>query len=249
MATIVCDLDGVIYIDGTPVDGATAALEQMRSDGHQLLFVTNNATRHVDALVAEIEAASGFRPDRDDVLSSSMAAASMLQGRASSAFVIGEAGLAETLADWGITSVDARGAESVVVGLDRAVTYEKLRDASLAIRRGALFIATNLDSTYPTPTGLWPGGGALVAALATASGTTPEVAGKPEEPIRRLLRSKIEHEEVWVVGDRPDTDLALGDAEGWKTALVLTGVTSDATGVSPAPTVVLDSIAGLPGLL
>lgn len=249
MATVVCDLDGVIYIEGSAVDGAPEALEQMRSEGHQLLFVTNNATRHVDALVDEIESTSGFRPGREDVLSSAMAAASMLQGRAGSAFVVGEAGLSATLADWGIASVDAAAAEAVVVGLDRGVTYDKLRDASLAIRRGALFIATNLDSTYPTPTGLWPGGGALVAALATASGATPEVAGKPEEPIRQLLRSRIEHDEVWVVGDRPDTDLALGNAEGWNTALVLTGVTTDGAGVSPAPTVVLDSIAGLPGLL
>ncbi|MDH3731400.1 MAG: HAD-IIA family hydrolase [Acidimicrobiia bacterium] len=249
MATVICDLDGVIYIDGTPIAGAATALEEMQRDGHQLLFVTNNATRHVDSIVAAIEESTGFRPAREAVLSSSMAAASMLEGRVSSAFVVGEAGLSATLAEWGISSVAAAEAESVVVGLDRALTYDKLRDATLAIRRGALFIATNLDSTYPTPTGLWPGGGALVAALTAASGRTPEVAGKPAEPIRKLLRSKIEHDDVWVIGDRPDTDLALGEAEGWKTALVLTGVTTDAGDVSPAPTAVIDSIADLPPLL
>lgn len=249
MATIVCDLDGVIYIDGTAVPGAAAALDSLHRAGHQLLFVTNNATRHVDDIVAEIESCTGFTPDRQSVLSSSMAAAAMLEGRATTAFVVGEGGLVATLADSGITAVAARTAEAVVVGLDRAVTYDRLRDATLAIRRGALFIATNLDSTFPTPGGLWPGGGALVAALATASDQAPEVAGKPAAPMRALVRSRVEQDEVWVVGDRPDTDLALGEAEGWSTALVLTGVTAGPEGVVPAPTAVLDSIADLPALL
>jgi len=249
MATIVCDLDGVIYIEHMPVPGAAAALHSLHRAGHQLLFVTNNATRHLDAIIAEIEGRAGFTPDRQSVISSSMAAAAMLDGRATSAFVVGEAGLVATLAESGITAVAAADAEAVVVGLDRAVTYDRLRDAALAIRRGALFIATNLDSTFPTPSGLWPGGGALVAALATASGQAPEVAGKPAAPMRDLVRSRVEQEEVWVVGDRPDTDLALGEAEGWNTVLVLTGVTAGPQGVSPAPTVVLDSIADLPTFL
>jgi HAD superfamily hydrolase (TIGR01450 family) len=249
MATIVCDLDGVIYIDGTPVPGAAASLQSLRRAGHQLLFVTNNATRHRDAIIAEIESCTGFAVDRSSVISSSMAAAAMLDGRATTAFVVGEAGLVATLAEAGIATVAAADADAVVVGLDRSVTYDRLRDATLAIRRGALFIATNLDSTFPTPSGLWPGGGALVAALAAASGQDPEVAGKPEAPIRDLLRSQVRQDEVWVVGDRPDTDLALGDAEGWNTVLVLTGVTSQPEGVVPAPTVVLDSIADLPSIL
>lgn len=249
MATIILDLDGVIYIERTPVPGAAAALQSLQRAGHQLLFVTNNATRHLDAIIAEIEDRVGFTADRRSVISSSMAAAAMIHGRATTAFVVGEEGLVATLADAGIVSVaTAADAQAVVVGLDRAVTYERLRDAALAIRRGALFIATNLDATFPTPSGLWPGGGALVAALVVASGRDPELAGKPAAPMRDLVRSRVEQDQVWVVGDRPDTDLALGEAEGWNTVLVLTGVTSSAEGVSPAPTVVLDSAADLPSL-
>ena len=249
MATIVCDLDGVVYVGQEPVPGASETLALLKAQGHQLLFATNNATRSPSQLVVAIEAASGFRPDVDSIVSSPMAAALVLEGRATTVFVVGEAGLSETLADYGIREVGPDEAEAVVVGLDRALTYDKLRDATLAIRRGALFIATNLDTTYPTPSGLWPGGGAVVAALAAASDTDPELAGKPAEPMRRLLRAKIAQEVVWVVGDRPDTDLALGDSEGWNTALVLTGVTAASDAVVPRPTAVLDSIAQLPTVL
>ena len=163
--------------------------------------------------------------------------------------MVGEPGLAATLTQAGITSVAHSDAEVVVVGLDRDLTYDKLRDATLALRRGARFVATNRDETYPAADGLWPGGGAIVAALEAAAGRSAELAGKPAEPMRHLINDILVTDDVWMIGDRPDTDLAMGVAEGWRTVLVLTGVTEDPEGVEPAPDFVVDSVAGLPGLL
>ncbi|NIQ56034.1 MAG: HAD hydrolase-like protein, partial [Gemmatimonadetes bacterium] len=100
--------------------------------------------------------------------------------------------------------------------------------AARAVRAGARFVATNHDATYPTPDGLLPGAGSIVAAVEVASEREAEVAGKPHPPMRRLVRERCGGEEIWVVGDRIDTDLAMAFEEGWGTALVLTGV-SDGT--------------------
>jgi 4-nitrophenyl phosphatase len=231
------------------VPGAATALRRLEDEGHQLLFVTNNATRSRRGIVEAIAAVTGFTPAADGIVSSSMAAAALLKGEVERVFVVGERGLIDTLAEVGISSVPAPQADAVVVGLDRSLTYDKIRDASLAIRRGARFVATNRDSTYPTGEGLWPGGGAIVAALEAATDVTAELAGKPAEPIRRLIRARLESDDVWVVGDRADTDLAMGVTEGWKTVLVLTGVTTRAEEVEPAPWAVVDSVADVPALV
>ncbi len=125
----------------------------------------------------------------------------------------------------GLVAVDEGPADAVVVGFHREFDYDALDRASAAVRAGARFVATNLDATYPVPGGLIPGAGSLVAAVATAAGSTPEVAGKPEAPTVGLIRERFGTTGV-VVGDRPSTDGALATAIGWPFALVLSGVTA-----------------------
>jgi ribonucleotide monophosphatase NagD (HAD superfamily) len=115
------------------------------------------------------------------------------------------------------------------VGLHRGFDFDELDRASAAVRAGARFIATNLDATYPVAGGMVPGSGAIAAAVATASGSTPEVAGKPERPMVELVRARLGETGV-VVGDRPSSDGVLADALGWPFALVLSGVAG-----TPAP--------------
>jgi 4-nitrophenyl phosphatase len=131
----------------------------------------------------------------------------------------------EALAAVGLEAVDDGPAAAVVVGFHRGFDFDELDRTSRAVREGARFVATNLDATYPVPGGLVPGAGSLVAAVATASGTTPEVAGKPEAPTVGLIRERFGVSGV-VVGDRPSTDGALATALGWPFALVLSGVTA-----------------------
>ena len=184
-------------------------------------------------------------------VTSAAAAASYAAGRFRSAFVVGSTALQVTLEDAGVEAAIADRAECIVVGLDRDLTYESIDQAARAVRRGAAFIATNVDNTYPTPTGLAPGAGSIVAAVATAAGEEPIICGKPTPVFRELVRSRLIGGEIWVVGDRPETDIAMALAEGWRSVLVLTGVVSDPAEVPAefSPDYVIASVADLPDLI
>ncbi|MDH3306270.1 MAG: HAD-IIA family hydrolase [Acidimicrobiia bacterium] len=249
---IICDLDGVLYLGEESVPGALHALEDFERRGAQLLFCTNNSTRTAAEAAAKIRRVVGFPARPDQVVTSAMAAAHLLAGQVDQAHVVGDAGVCEALEAVGIELVGAVDAPAVVVGLDRTVTYARIRDAALAVRAGARFVATNLDGSYPTPAGQWPGAGSLATAIAVASDRTPEVAGKPHRPMIDLLKQELgDQSDVVVIGDRPETDLALGREAGWRTVLVLTGVTGDPTEVRAEyrPDAAVDSIAGVPDLL
>lgn len=243
--TIVCDLDGVVYLDHVEISGSGDALRRLDAAGWRLLFSTNNSWRTRADTAAKIATVSGYPARPDQVVSSATAAAHLLAGAVRSALVVGGAGLLEALGEQGIRVVaDWHEADAVVVGLDLDLSYSKLAAATRAVGGGARFVASNNDATLPTPDGLLPGAGSIVAALEKATGRTAEVAGKPHEPMRRLLTERIGEGPVWVVGDRGDTDLALARAGGWEGVLVLTGVIRDPAAAEPAPDLVAESLAG-----
>lgn len=237
---LVCDLDGVIWLGSEPVPGSAEAIARLRSAGEQVVFVTNNAAGRIADQEAKLEA-MGI-PAVGDVIGSAMAAGSLVEP-GERVLVIGEAGLVEQVQLRGAEIVEAPderdgvedAVDAVVVGLDRRFDYGRLRSASTAIRNGARFIASNTDVTFPTPAGLVPGAGSLVAAVTAASGVEPVVAGKPHRPIADLVRSRLGDQGL-VVGDRDDTDGAFARALGYEFALVLTGVTgADEVPADPAP--------------
>ncbi len=165
--------------------------------------------------------------------------------------MLGTEALVETLCDEGVaTTDDWSEADAVVMGLNPRVTYESLAHAGLAIQNGATFYATNSDVAYPRPDGLYPGAGALVAAVAATTGVEPIFCGKPFSPMREVLKGRGGAHPL-IIGDRPDTDIALGKAEGWPTVLVLSGVVSDPAAVPGefTPDLVINSLADLPKTL
>ena len=140
----------------------------------------------------------------------------------------------------------------VVVGLDRSFDYRKMAIAMSCIRRGALFVATNTDATVPSEGGELPGAGSIVSAIAACAGRGPDlVVGKPNPRSFEIALEKLglEGEEVLVIGDRLETDIAGAARLGLDSALVLTGVAreGDLAGKGPKPTYVLDSLADLLG--
>src|SRR5690606_22816267 len=135
---------------------------------------------------------------------------------------------------------------AVLVGLHFDFDYDRLRQAASAVRGGARLIGTNDDPTYPTPEGLLPGGGSLLAAVAVASEAEPTIAGTPHEPMAALVQARL-GEDGTVVGDRPDTDGVLARALGFRFALVLSGSTPSADGADPAPDLVAADLASLVG--
>ena len=140
--------------------------------------------------------------------------------------VCADGGVLEALSARGVTVVAEGPADAVVVGWTRRFDFDLLATAATAVRLGARFIGTNEDPTHPTPRRLLPGSGAILAAVATAAQATPEVAGKPHDPLVALLQARAP-DAVLVVGDRPSTDGALARRLGLPFALVRTGVTSD----------------------
>jgi 4-nitrophenyl phosphatase len=224
---VACDLDGVVWRGHLPIASAASGIAALRDSGLRVAFVSNNSNSPVNDVVAKL-GHMGVRATAADVVTSAMAAAWLLAHSlpaGARVLVAGGPGVREALADAGLAAVDDGPADAVVVGFHRDFDYDGLDRASRAVREGARFVATNLDATYPVPGGLIPGAGSLVAAVATAAGATPEVAGKPEAPTVGLIRERYGDVGV-VVGDRPSTDGALAAALGWPFALVLSGVTA-----------------------
>jgi 4-nitrophenyl phosphatase len=244
----VLDIDGVVLLGDTGVPGAGDALGWMRHRGLRVVFATNAATRTRADIAARITRLTGYDAAPTDVVSSAIAAASMLTRGDHPVFVVGEPGLVETLESLDIrVTADAQAARTVIVALDRSFSYDTLAAASTAIRNGARFIATNEDLTFPTPQGQVPGAGSIVAAVAAAAGVTPVFAGKPNAPMVEAVRRVLGPGPTWMIGDRPETDLAFARAAGWSSILTLSGVTTDPDAV-PAewtPDVVVASIAEL----
>ena len=225
---VVCDLDGVVWRGRTPVPGAAEGVARLRDAGLRVLFVTNNAASRRDELTERL-VRMGIAATRQEVLSSALAAATLLVRRlapGARVLVAGGPGLAEEVAAAGLAVARTPPADAVVVGLHLDFDYDGLARAVAAVRAGALFVATNLDPTYPVEGGLMPGAGAIVAAVATAAGRTPTVAGKPEAPMAELIRTRASGRGC-VVGDRASTDGRLAAALGWPFALVRSGSDDD----------------------
>jgi 4-nitrophenyl phosphatase len=249
---VVCDLDGVIWRGEQPIPGAAEGVADLRAAGLRVGFVTNNSSQPVAEVVAKLEGA-GVHADAEHVITSAQAAASLLAESLSTAAPVlacAGAGVVEALEAVGLTVVDKEPADAVVVGLHRNFDFDELDRSSAAVRAGARFVATNLDATYPVAGGMIPGSGAIAAAVATASGRQPDVAGKPEAPMAAVVRERLGATGV-VVGDRPTSDGAFANTLGWPFALVLSGVTSDPpvpggeAVPSPPPPFVADDLGSL----
>lgn len=223
LKALLIDLDGVVYRGELPLPGATRAIDTLRRHHIAYAFVTNNATLTPRQFQAKL-VRMGVPAAPEDIVTSPVATASYLQRIAApgaGVCAIGEEGLREALLAAGFRLEDA-APSFVVVGLDRSVTYERLKVACRAIWNGARFIATNADPALPVEDGLAPGVGAITAAIATATGVQPTIIGKPEPALLRVAldRLGVRPAEAAMVGDQIDTDIRAGKAAGTATVLV-----------------------------
>ncbi len=252
--TALLDLDGVVYLGGAPVPGAAKALDQAGEAGMRLAFVTNNASRSPSAIAAQLTGL-GVTASAADIVTSAQAAARLLAGRlpaGAPVLVIGGIGLRVALRERGLRPVStaAEHPAAVVQGYAPDISYSLLAEGALAVRAGALYVASNADSTLPTTRGPQPGNGSLVAVIATATGRQPVVAGKPEPPLHAEAVARTGARRPLVVGDRLDTDIEGAVRGHADSLLVLTGVTSAAQAVqAPAGQRPCYLAADLSGLL
>lgn len=248
---LVFDMDGVLYRGNTRLPYVRELLSELDRCGVPYAMVTNNSTR-TPAQYAEKLAGMGISTPAERILTSSLVTRAWLEQRyprGTRVYIVGMESLREAILGDGYFTPAEVDAEVVVSGADFSLTYDKLRIATLAIRRGAYYVATNPDKTFPSEEGLIPGAGAIIAALVAATDVTPVVIGKPEPGI--MLRAAallgVEPAQVLVIGDRLDTDVLAGQRAGFRTALVLTGVATlaDVGGAEPVPDLVLPDLGPL----
>jgi phosphoglycolate/pyridoxal phosphate phosphatase family enzyme len=258
---VIFDLDGVIYRGHTPIPGAGDVTRWLAANGYQVYYFTNNSTKTRGSYV-ELLAGYDIATDTHHIVTSACLTARYFTENGllpATALVVGEGGLAEELKRAGIRVVRRRGTrpiDYVVVGMDRKFTYRKLHEAQQAVLSGAKLVATNRDATYPVEGGnVIPGGGSIVAAVATACEREPLLIGKPSPEAGRLIahHAGVEPREMLIVGDRLETDIEMGRRAGLLTCLVLTGISRieevNALPPSSRPHWVIESIAELPDLL
>jgi glycerol-1-phosphatase len=224
---VMLDLDGVVYLGPIAVPGAAEAVARLHQRGIKTGFVTNNAARPPAAIALHLREL-GIPAENADVVTSAQAAAHLLVerfGEGAKVLVVGGHGILDALAERALIPVRSADDNPVAVIQGWAVdlTWAQLNEAAIAIHRGAHWVATNTDATRPTDRGLVPGNGAAVAAVRTAVGVQPEVAGKPYRPLLDETTIRLGAVRPIFIGDRLDTDIAGAIAAGLDSMLVLTG--------------------------
>jgi HAD superfamily hydrolase (TIGR01450 family) len=247
---VLCDLDGVVWLNRRAIDGAPEAIARIRESGRRVLFVTNNSMSEIAD--QEMALAAIGVPAVDDVVTSAQAAASLVLPW-ERVHVCAGRGVVEAINARGATPVFEGPADVVMVGLHREFNYAGLDNASRLIRDGARFIATNDDATFPTPGGATPGGGALVAAVATAAGIRPTIAGKPHQPMAALVRERcgptFSANTAVMVGDRYSTDGLFARTLGCPFAMVRSGVTPADVELDATPALDVADLAAVADVL
>jgi len=240
--SLIIDMDGVIWKADAPIGDLAATFNRIRARGLKFVFATNNSTKTSEQYVTRLMD-FGVHVEPWQVVTSSQAVAYALSQkfpRGTKVFMIGEDGIRIPLEEKGfeiLTVENAPQAQAVVMGMDREINFQKACEATLLVRNGIPFYATNPDKTFPTPRGQVPGAGAWYSIITTATDVQPIVAGKPFPFLMDLSLERLgtKKEETLVVGDRIETDIAAGQGVGCPTALVLSGVSTNEQAMSWKP--------------
>jgi len=247
---LIVDLDGCVWVGDEPVPGSVEAVEQLREAGKRLAFVTNNPRRSTEEYVAKLWG-MGVQASVGDVVTVGGALQHLLAEtrRGRTAFVIGTEALSAHVSDAGLrvlngTDLASRAEVVIVAGTDQ-LDYEDLREAVLALARGADFLATGREPTYPMPDGAWPGQGAILAAVEYASGKTAKIVGKPEPQLFLTALDRLGEGRTLVVGDSLESDIAGAAKARLDAALVLSGGAVHDENQEPRPVAVASNLAEL----
>ncbi len=245
---LIIDMDGVLYLGNRPMPCLREFIAFLRARSIPFILATNNSTRTPQEYVDKL-AGMGVSVSPSEILVSGQAAARFLAHnypRGTRVHVFGMTALKQALVDEGFVLADD-DVQLVVASMDREVTFEKLKRATLLIRSGARFIATNLDPTNPSEEGLIPGTGALIVALEAASGVKATAIGKPEPTMYQLAIEQMGASPgtTGVIGDRADTDILGGKRAGLITICVLSGSSNRAEAESFEADMIFDGIAHL----
>jgi len=245
-------MDGTIYLGNRLIPGADQFIRTLKEMDRDYFFLTNNSSRDKGAYVDKL-GSLGIAAARNQVITSGEATAIYLRAQKAGArlFLLGTEALAQEFSRAGFALVGrAQKPDYVVLGFDTTLTYQKLWDACGLIREGTDYIATHPDFNCPLEGGRFmPDAGAMIAFVEASTGRRPKVIGKPNREIVEavLTRTKVPREHIAMVGDRLYTDVALGQAAGLTSILVLSGESKpeDLTGSLYRPDYVFPSVREL----
>lgn len=247
---LILDMDGVLWRQNQPIGDLPEIFNIIKSNQLKVTLATNNASLSIAQYLEKLRNFDVHLKPEEIINSSQVLLRYLIQRfpEGGNLYIIGENGLKETLTQDKF-KISEDNVFAVAVGMDLHLNYEKLCRATLLIRAGAAFVATNADKTFPTPQGLVPGVGAILACLETASGVSPHVVGKPAPEIYEMAmqRMGVSPQETLVVGDRLETDIVGAQKLGCKTALVLSGVTDLSTAQKwiPAPDIIAKDLSSV----
>jgi 4-nitrophenyl phosphatase len=244
---LILDMDGVLYEGSQPLGDLPRLFAGIKENEWRVIMATNNAIRNTDEHLERMRSL-GVELEPWQIINSIQVVIALLKRHFPEGGPVYGVVSPATRAAMEAAGYyfDEKNAQAVIVGLDRFVTYEKLEIATLLIRSGKLFIGTNPDTSFPTPHGLVPGAGSIIAAVATATGVNPVFAGKPEPAMYEMSMERLGTtlDTTLAIGDRLDTDILGGQRTGCRTGLVMSGVTTPAelAAWEPKPDLVSDDI-------
>lgn len=232
---LILDMDGVLWIENRPIGDLASIFHTIRDKGYGFCLATNNSTRTPEDIIRRLERFQVTGLQVDQIVTSSQTLAHVLAEKFPQrgyVYAIGENGLTSALKAQGFefsAEDEDDGVVAVAMGMDRGISFTKLRWATLLIRKGVPFYATNPDRTFPTPQGLIPGAGSLISALIASTDVDPIMTGKPKPFMIELALARLSatSNNTLVVGDRLDTDILAGATAGCQTALVLSGISTE----------------------
>jgi 4-nitrophenyl phosphatase len=227
ITSLILDMDGVLWRENTPIGNLPFIFSRFKEENLSYMLATNNGTRTPEQYIKKL-ASFGVELQPDQIVTSAIGIAYLLKKSFPSGgpvYIVGEVGLTTALQEAGFYHAE-KDCLAVIGGMDRGINFIKLRQATLLIRQGLPFYFTNPDRTYPTPEGLIPGAGAILAALEAATDAKATIAGKPSSALFGFSLEKLGSlpTETLVVGDRLETDILGGQNAGCLTAAVLSGV-------------------------
>ena len=247
---LILDMDGVLWKGNEPIGDLSKIFAGFAARGLKVALATNNATKSAQAFQEKL-ARYDVHVTTEQIVNSAGAVSALLHQafpQGGPVYVVGEKGLLDSLAVYGFYPAE-EGVLAVVAGLDRQFTYQKMRTAALLIRKGIPFYGTNPDRTFPSPDGITPGAGSVLASIIAATDVQPIIAGKPEPFMLQLALQRLgtRPEETLAVGDRLDTDILGAQRAGLRTALVLSGVTTpeELQTWSPQPDLIAPTLSDL----
>jgi len=237
---LILDMDGVLWKESEAIGNLPEIFARIQALGLDYILATNNATKTQKKYVEKLAGFGAYIPE-EKIVNSSMAVAYLLHKRFPSGgnvYIVGETGLAQALEQAGFHQSE-NNCVAVIASMDRAISFEKLKRATLLIRSNVPFYATNPDRTYPTPEGLIPGAGSIIGSLEISTDVKPIIAGKPNPTLYEFALERLGTlpSQTMVVGDRLETDILGGQKLGCPTALVLSGIATRTEGESHQPPV------------